>query len=149
MDFNEFLELLPAYYVTTLRDRRRSPGGIVIELGGNEAWCLRQLQTEVEKTRLWLFETGTWSDSSRTMTVSAPKGDEVTQRVLYPLGEHSNVQMARRRAKYCLDSSARIWTRGRKGALYPRESDEFAGESNVILQVIELLRAARRDTATS
>lgn len=138
MDFSEHLELLVA---NSLRSRKEddAPWGwrVIVQLGGSR-WLLGQLQAEAEETRVWLFDAGVWDDESRTLTVSAPKGDDVERRLLYPLDDQPTG-----RSRFCLDSCGRIWTRGKGGKLYPRESEEFEDELNIAQYVIQLLRTTR------
>lgn len=144
MDFDEHLEMLVANSFRSFDEDERPWGQrILIQLGGSR-WLLTQLQSEAEQTRVWLFDAGAWDDVSRTAAVSAPRGDEVEKRLLYPLDDKPVG-----RSHFCLDSCARIWTRGRGNKLHPRQSEEFDEELNVAQYIIQLLRAVRSSVTTS
>lgn len=144
MDFDEYLEVLVANSFRSFDEDERLWGRrILIQLGGSR-WLLSQLQSEAEQTRVWLFDAGVWGDASRTVAVVAPRGDDVKKRLLYPLDDKPV-----ERSGFCLDSCARIWTRGKGSRLYPRESEEFDEELQVARYIIHLLRAVRLSVTTS
>jgi hypothetical protein len=109
---------------------------------------LLHLEDEAQETRLWLLDQGLWANKERTIKVPAPQGDEVQFRVLFPLTGGVQPRGRNARARYNLDSVARIWTRSSKG-IYPREPSEFQGEPDVVSRLIKLLRATRGEVVTS
>lgn len=106
------------------------------------------LEAEAKEVSLWLFENGVWTDSQRTIKVIAPAGEDNPLRVLYPLTGRPASQSGRLKVKYNLDSSARIWIRGRGENIDIRPTSQFEDE-NEILRVVQLLCAVRRGAATS
>ena len=138
MDFNEHLKLLVAASYRYNEERQRPWGRAVIVQIGGARWLLDRLQAEAEETRVWLFDSGAWDDKSRTVSVLAPKGDEVKRRIIFPLDKKPVG-----RSNFCLDTSARIWMRGRSNKLHPRDSEEFEEELDVAKYVIYLLQSAR------
>ncbi|MNR25788.1 hypothetical protein D3C85_1429550 [compost metagenome] len=101
------------------------------------------LEAEAKEVSLWLFENGIWTDSERTIKVVAPPGEDNPLRVLYPLTGQPAAQSGKLKVRYNLDSSARIWMRGRGDSIHVRSTSQFEDE-NEILRVVQLLCDVRR-----